>query len=508
MGDVSTETLDARFAPVSRDFVADLKEKADKAKSAVVYVSNCSNAVGINELRELFGTIGPIAGVLRGGHYYRLEFEQPEHAQTALHLDGTNLIDKCIKITTVIPPAPMNLQEVTAQLSTMTSAIPGLSDIGVIGSVTSPALTNAQLGDNPELKNIDPEALSKIQNTAAAINAQLFAPGTVQQMQNAHLTKQQEIARTIYVGNLHPAITLDQLTQFFSFCGVVSHAKLANLNNVGPNPTSTYGFIEFADLESAQKALSITGTMLGDRPMKINQAKSGITKPRSHTMVTTAVPNQVVANGVVVNGTIANRNNASTSPSGGYTAPTLETQKQQSQTPSHIGPTPNKKGLLWSTDSSSFSSSSSDSDSSSSSDSDYRRRRRRRRSSDRRRRRDRRRRSRSRGKYSRGSRKKHSSRRGSRSRSGSRGRREEAEYRERRSRNDSENHNSRDSKDVRRERRRTRRRSRSRDRKRRHSSRDRHRRRGRSPSPTSTGDHHDSIKKNKTRHKQSQNEKE
>jgi len=86
-----------------------------------------------------------------------------------------------------------------------------------------------------------------------------------------------EVARTIYVGNVNTALTDEHLKEFFGSCGPVVITKLAGEAD-GTRPTR-FAFVEFQEIEAAQKALGVAGTTLAGFPLKIRKANNAILKP-------------------------------------------------------------------------------------------------------------------------------------------------------------------------------------------------------------------------------------
>ena len=87
--------------------------------------------------------------------------------------------------------------------------------------------------------------------------------------------KAEEIARTIYIGNISSQVSEEELTRFFAAIGPVAYCKLAG----DVSQPARFAFLEFVDVASAQAALQLNGTTLGDRPLKVNHSKNAIVKP-------------------------------------------------------------------------------------------------------------------------------------------------------------------------------------------------------------------------------------
>jgi len=87
--------------------------------------------------------------------------------------------------------------------------------------------------------------------------------------------RENQISRTIYVGNLNLAIDDDALKQFFSSAGVVTATKLAG---EADGKQTRFAFVEFDTPEQAQMALTLQGTVLADKAIKVGKAVNPIQK--------------------------------------------------------------------------------------------------------------------------------------------------------------------------------------------------------------------------------------
>jgi RNA recognition motif-containing protein len=84
-----------------------------------------------------------------------------------------------------------------------------------------------------------------------------------------------QVARTIYVGNLNLAIDEDALRQFFSSAGTVTATKMAG---EADGKQTRFAFVEFDTPEQAQMALTLQGTVLADKAIKVGKAVNPIQK--------------------------------------------------------------------------------------------------------------------------------------------------------------------------------------------------------------------------------------
>uniref|UniRef100_A0A0A9WGU2 Splicing regulatory glutamine/lysine-rich protein 1 n=1 Tax=Lygus hesperus TaxID=30085 RepID=A0A0A9WGU2_LYGHE len=78
----------------------------------------------------------------------------------------------------------------------------------------------------------------------------------------------------MYIGNLSKLITMKHLKIYFSNCGTILFARIAEGN-------SRFGFIEFIDKQSAINAIKFHGTILLDRALVVRPSNNSITKSPS-----------------------------------------------------------------------------------------------------------------------------------------------------------------------------------------------------------------------------------
>jgi len=80
-----------------------------------------------------------------------------------------------------------------------------------------------------------------------------------------------QVLRTIYVGNLHSEISDYQLRTFFQGVGDILYIK-----KVDSAVDRAYCFIEFSERSAAQRAFAMNGTNLGGRPINIGKVNNPI----------------------------------------------------------------------------------------------------------------------------------------------------------------------------------------------------------------------------------------
>jgi len=88
-------------------------------------------------------------------------------------------------------------------------------------------------------------------------------------------TKGDEVERTIYVANLDSAVAPETLMQFFGLhAGEVKYARMAGEEGAPVRAA----FIEFSEKSSVNRALAVTGQLLGSRPVTVVPSNSAIVK--------------------------------------------------------------------------------------------------------------------------------------------------------------------------------------------------------------------------------------
>ncbi|KAI8817067.1 uncharacterized protein EV422DRAFT_263826 [Fimicolochytrium jonesii] len=208
------------------------------ATGTVVKVAGVSSLVTEDVLKPLFEFLGQVNEVKLypspsndGLQECQVAFEDPTAAQSALHLTGTDLGDRTLFVTIT--------GKATPSLGATITASP---------AIRTPTVAEALLARNPN------------------INASILQFDPV---------KAEEIARTVYIGNLSITTTEEELRALFAPCGEIAHVKMAGDSS---GQLTRFAFMEFATQEAAAKALPLNGAGLGDRLIKVNYSKNAINK--------------------------------------------------------------------------------------------------------------------------------------------------------------------------------------------------------------------------------------
>ncbi|GIL45759.1 hypothetical protein Vafri_2912 [Volvox africanus] len=97
-------------------------------------------------------------------------------------------------------------------------------------------------------------------------------PGQMQKKKRPQKGLEENIKRTVYISYVDCALTEENLAAFFSDCGRIIDCRICG----DPNSAMRFAFIEFSEIESAQKALEKTGSLLGNSPLRVLPSKTAI----------------------------------------------------------------------------------------------------------------------------------------------------------------------------------------------------------------------------------------
>jgi len=223
--------------------------------SKLVEITGISSTLDESHLRELFECCGTIKSLTMSlspemTRVCHIDFLNRQEAEAAAMLTGTPLGDKNLRVI-------MKTEEEAATIQGEGKADP-----------PAKPLTNSSQVE---------EAFNKLQEWSKPPSNPVFLEKSK--------VREEELARTIYVGNLAPLVTGTHLRSIFQNCGQVLYLKLSAdqrdmMGSINLSE-SKYAFIEFASREAAKRAFHLHGTPLGDRPMKIGKATSPIFKTHS-----------------------------------------------------------------------------------------------------------------------------------------------------------------------------------------------------------------------------------
>jgi len=215
-----------------------------------VEITSISSLLDTSTLRELFECCGSILQIemcrdeVTNERVCIVEFSSIQESEAAALLSGTRLGDKSIQV------KRRQLSEVKSKLS----KIKVEGDSAHAGSSKAVDLVEAARRQVEEWANAPavPEK-SKIVKT------------------EADKRREDQISRTIYVGNLCPQLKSEHVRSFFATQGEIKYIKMS-----GPGMDNPYCFVEFLDVKAAERSYQLAGTVLGDRPIKVGKVKTPI----------------------------------------------------------------------------------------------------------------------------------------------------------------------------------------------------------------------------------------
>jgi len=205
-----------------------------------VEITNISTLLDESTLRELFECCGEIMRVNmhqdEEGRVCLIQFKNHQESEAAAMLSGTRLGDKAIQV------KAKDRAEFEDKIVTTEE-----HNTGAIDEVEA-ARKKVEEWANAPAQPVDKSKLTEYDKR-----------------------RESQIRRSIYVGNLCPQLKEEHIRSFFSTQGKIKLIKMS-----GPGMDNNYCFVEFYDEESAVRSHSLSGTILGDRAIKIGNVKTPI----------------------------------------------------------------------------------------------------------------------------------------------------------------------------------------------------------------------------------------
>jgi RNA recognition motif-containing protein len=283
-----------------------LTEGFDTTKA--IFVTNIDLEVQEAHLKQLFGFCGELSKLKFLSHTLAspfkaclLEFKDSSAVETALMLSNTPLLGRVIG---VLPadaatpvPASNDATSMAAHAAAAHAAAPPLIDPMLGGGmlVPPPLLMMPSLllpSTQPSLTSAHgllplPVPLSATAATAAAAAAVAVAAtstGTVPlpETSAAHAAPNQqtpeELARTVYVGNVSSSATNADLLRHFGCCGPVTLIRISG--SQGQTDATRYAFVEFTTIDAARLAVErMANSIMSGLMLRVSTAKNAIVKP-------------------------------------------------------------------------------------------------------------------------------------------------------------------------------------------------------------------------------------
>jgi len=204
-----------------------------------VEITNISSLLDESTLRELFECCGEIVQIdMRQNDNERIciiQFKSAQESEAAGLLSGTRLGDKSIQV---------KLKEFADVKDKIAEEKPNATAIDAVEA----ARRKVEEWANAPAQPVDKTKLSEYDKR-----------------------RESQINRTIYVGNLCPQLKEEHIRSFFSTQGKIKFIKMS-----GPGMDNNYCFVEFHEEVSAERSHALTGTILGDRAIRVGRVKTPI----------------------------------------------------------------------------------------------------------------------------------------------------------------------------------------------------------------------------------------
>jgi len=209
-------------------------------KGCFVEITNISSLLDESTIRELFECCGEIVLINMRLDVERrvclIQFKNQQESEAAAMLSGTRLGEKAIQVKI------KNHAQVKDKIATTEE-----HDSRVVDEVEA-ATRKVEEWANAPSQPVDETKLTEYDKR-----------------------RESQIRRTIYVGNLCSQLKEEHIRSFFSTQGKIKLIKMS-----GPGMDNNYCFVEFYEEVSAERSRSLTGTILGDRPIRIGKVKTPI----------------------------------------------------------------------------------------------------------------------------------------------------------------------------------------------------------------------------------------
>lgn len=271
--------------------------------SRIIQVTNVPTSVTREQFKALFSNLGRIDDIViypesesktssvaaKVGY---VKFTSSEIAQAALNLTSTVYIDRPLLVSLVRPSSSSSSPRIPEESSALKFCPPINTNFVLLPNgptwshkiinrkVTVPAKNEKPANTYIETKdyNLIDRSLPEYPNL----------PGSTDP------AKVEQIRRTVFISNLDPRVTFENLFDFFSQIGEIKYirmtksAKDVEYENIGVSHVSmtTQGvdlesdsvgaYIEFSEQPSVVKALCLNGFKFADREMKVNHTNQAI----------------------------------------------------------------------------------------------------------------------------------------------------------------------------------------------------------------------------------------
>lgn len=186
---------------------------------------------------------------------------------------------------TAMVPSPMNAMMTSPTIAQpqqrafgmVPPAMDMLTAAGMAGNIAAASVTANSITGDAALALLTQLNANGLPNVTSGGTSLLGGAAAMASGAAAVHNRNEEIQRTVYVGNVPPMLTDHHLQQFFAPAGQMEYIKLAG--PADPSSANTrFGFILFATVTGANNAKMMSGATFGDRPIKVGPAVNPIVK--------------------------------------------------------------------------------------------------------------------------------------------------------------------------------------------------------------------------------------
>lgn len=265
----TTQIKEVQPQPQPQNTVAPHNPAVDSIRRRI-YIGSLHYLLREDDVRQAFGRLGEIlkidmprdaiTGLSKG--YCFLEYATEESAVLALAtMNGYQLGGRQIKVSLPTQPAQGGVLVGAGGIP-----LPPAGSATAAPAIINPLLLGATAAANPSVIPTSlPLAAAVASTPAVAAAVALGLPAPVPPPAPSPNTR-------LYVGSVLYTITEQQVRMIFEAVGKVKNMQM--IMNPGTMTHKGYGFVEFEDEATAQRAMSLNGMMVGGRSIQV--------KPASH----------------------------------------------------------------------------------------------------------------------------------------------------------------------------------------------------------------------------------
>ncbi|VDN16497.1 unnamed protein product [Dibothriocephalus latus] len=210
-----------------------------EVKGRIVQITNISPTSTMEQMRTLFGHIGVIEDIVLHPpekdetltKVCFVKYADVVNAEVSLHLNNTIFLDRALIVLPLVDGRDTIPDENYANLQAIHTIEPRLATMGFPSYPPLPAATD--------------------------------------------VNRIEEIRRTVFISNLSPKTTGEEVLEFFN-----AHAEVKCVRMAGTDEDRA-AYVEFTEQPSVVKAFGLMGATIGDRQIMVQHSNCAIIKPAS-----------------------------------------------------------------------------------------------------------------------------------------------------------------------------------------------------------------------------------